>query len=115
MSQRHTTHFEESKGMCALKIKNAKMDDSGVYTVLVENQFGSDDSSGQLFVISPDGSQQMPKTPTSAAPKFSQADEFQQIVPPRIIKHFQSESFVNEGQNVLLSAMVEGFPTPEVS
>lgn len=51
MSQRHFV-YEESKKLCGLKIINSKASDTGVYSIVVDNQFGRDESSAQINVIS---------------------------------------------------------------
>lgn len=121
MSQRHTTHFEESKKICALKIKNAKADDSGVYTVVVENPYGSDDSSGQVFVGGPDDGRlrqpQQPMTPNILSPVQRAPpshEDIEQNKPPKIVKHLQPESSVTEGEPIILNCMIEGTPLPKV-
>ena len=89
MSQRHSTHLEELKKLCALKIINIKPEDSGHYSVVVENQFGSDDSSANLFVISSSDikpiQNKVPQSPV-IKPVY---DEIQREVPapPKIIKN----------------------------
>ena len=103
MSERHTTHFDELKKICALKIKNAKNDDSGLYSIVVENPYGSDDSSGQVNV----------NVPESIRPKYREEPEPVGKA-PRIVKPFQAENFINEGQPIILNCMIEGLPVPKV-
>lgn len=120
MSQRHTTHFDEVKKLCALKIKNAKPDDAGVYTLVVENPFGSDQSSGQISVLRPMDerprhmSQSSVPSPSPAPPRTPIDEVEMRIGPPRIIRHLQPETFVNEGQGITLTCMIDGVPLPTV-
>ena len=117
MSQRHTTHYDESKNVCALKIKNAKPDDAGVYTLVIENPYGADQSSCQVAVLRPvddrprHGSQSAPSPVAVKTP----IEEPMRMSPPRIIKHLQPETNVNEGQGLTLSCMIEGSPIPNVN
>ena len=121
MSQRHNTHVDETKKIVALKIKNAKVEDSGVYTVVVENPFGSDHSSGPVAVIPPaEPTYRPPSVSSMPAPKTPsvpyQATEVQPVVkPPKIIKPVQPETSVIEGEPVILNCVIEGYPTPQVS
>ena len=103
MSERHSTHFDELKKVCALKIKNAKDDDSGLYSVVVENPYGSDDSSGHVTV----------SLPELMRPKYKEEPE-PIAKPPRIVKHFQPENVINEGQPIMLNCVIEGLPLPKV-
>ena len=103
MSERHSTFFDDLKKICALKIKNAKNDDSGLYSIVVENSFGSDDSSGQVNV----------KLPEEHRPKYRVEPE-PIAKAPQIIKHFQSENYVDEGQPIILQCIIEGLPLPKV-
>lgn len=50
LSQRHFVYEEESKKLCGIKIKNAKPDDSGIYSLVIDNQYGTDDTSAQVIV-----------------------------------------------------------------
>lgn len=118
MSQRHTTHFDEVKKVCALKIKNAKPDDAGVYTLVIENPYGADQSSGQIVILKPvderprhpsHSQQPSPIVKTPVVP-----DEKYNLSPPRILKHLQPETTINEGQTITLSCMVDGTPLPNV-
>ena len=122
MSERHTTHVEESKKLCALKIRNAKRDDAGFYSVVVENPYGSDDSSAQVAIIGPEEPQKarIPSTsvPTPLArvphaPLVEQQSE--RVMPPRIVKHMLPETQVTEGQSVVITCVVEGVPTPQIT
>jgi hypothetical protein len=117
MSQRHTTHFDEIKKLCALKIKNAKPDDAGVYTLVIENPYGSDQSSGQVSIMRPveerprhSSSLPSPSPIVRSAP--SSADE--PMGPPRILKHLQPETTVNEGQPITLTCMIDSPNIPNV-
>jgi hypothetical protein len=116
MSQRHSTHLEELKKLCALKIINIKPEDSGHYSVVVENQFGSDDSSANLFVISSSDikpiQNKVPQSPV-IKPVY---DEIQREVPapPKIIKNMPPETTVNEGQSILLNCIIESQTVPIV-
>jgi hypothetical protein len=132
MSQRHLTHVEDSKKLCALKIRNAKKDDSGVYSVVVENPYGSDDSSTQVVVVTPQEQRsiipstsvptpiaQIPSTPTTAIKKPSQSNE-QQHKPlkyqaPHVVEHVNPEQTVTEGKPVVLSCIIEGTPIPQIT
>lgn len=117
MSQRHTTHYDELKKVCALKIKNAKRDDFGVYTVVVENPYGSDQSSGQVSVIFPEENRpRQPSVPASLPSPVVKAPQplQEEMKAPRILKHLQPETNVNEDQPVILSCMIEGSPLPQV-
>ncbi len=116
MSQRHTVHEEESKKLSGLKIKNAKYDDCGVYTLVVENPYGADQSSGQVIVVSPN---EVPRpkqssSSVSSMPKMEQLMPEEKIKPPRVIKHLQQETLINEGQPLVLNCLIEGEPTPKV-
>lgn len=110
------THFDESKKVCSLKIKNAKPDDAGVYTLMIENPYGADQSSGQLVVLRPlderqrQGSQSV-QSPVAKTPVEDQL----KMSPPRVLKHLQPETNVKEGQGITLSCMIEGTPIPNVS
>jgi hypothetical protein len=120
MSQRHTTHLEDTKNICALKIKNAKPDDSGFYSVVVENPYGSDDSTAQVIVVSPEEEKRPRHTSQpSAMPSYhrrpSEQDVEPVLKPPRIVKHIQPETTINEGQPIILNCMIEGFPLPKLS
>lgn len=42
---------EESKKICGIKIKNACGEDSGIYSLVADNTYGTDDSSAQVVVI----------------------------------------------------------------
>ena len=42
---------EESKKICGIKIKNACGEDSGIYSLVDDNTYGTDDSSAQVVVI----------------------------------------------------------------
>jgi hypothetical protein len=53
MSQRHSCHNDEAKRIVGVKIKGAQPEDSGVYSLVVENPYGADDSSCQLVVAEP--------------------------------------------------------------
>lgn len=117
MSQRHTTHVDEVKKICALKIKNAKTDDSGVYTVVVENPFGSDHSSGPAMVVQPEPIHQTRQPSVTRTPSISNPAEPSPqppVKPPRIVKHLQPETNVNEGQPIILNCMIDAFPAPQV-
>ena len=50
LSQRHFVYEEEAKKLCGIKIKSAKPDDSGIYSLVIDNQFGTDDTSAQVLV-----------------------------------------------------------------
>jgi hypothetical protein len=104
MSERHSTHFDELKKVCALKIKNAKRDDSGLYSIVAENPYGSDDSSGQVTV----------NVPEQIRPKYKEEPE-PIAQAPRIVKPFQPETFINEGQPIVINCVIEGLPLPKVS
>ncbi len=118
MSQRHSSHLEELKKLCALKILNTKLEDTGLYSVVVENHFGSDDSSGRLVVISSSDNKSLysktQQSPMIVKPTY---DETQREVPtpPKIIKHMLPETTVNEGQAILLSCLIESQSIPIVS
>ncbi len=117
MSQRHSSHLEELKKICALKIINIKPEDSGFYSVVVENQFGSDDSSSRLLVITSNDvkpvQSKLPQSPIVVKPIY---DEVQREVPapPKIIKHMHPETTANEGQAILLSCLIESQSIPVV-
>lgn len=116
MSQRHTTHFDEMKKVCSLKIKNAKPDDAGVYTLVIENPYGADQSSGQVVHLRP-VDEQRPRYPSqSVTSPISKTPEEPKLTmsPPRILKHLQPETNVNEGQGITLSCMIDGTPIPNV-
>jgi hypothetical protein len=118
MSQRHSAHVEELKKLCALKIINAKPEDSGYYSVVVENQFGSDDSSARLFVnssseIKPIHSK-VSQLPTVVKPVYEE-DQRQVPSPPKIIKHMPPETTVNEGQAIVLNCLIESESIPIVN
>jgi hypothetical protein len=118
MSQRHSTHLEELKKVCALKIVNVKYDDSGVYSVVVENQYGSDDSTAQVIILSPGESRPISSITSMPSPVVKQPyEEVQREVPspPKIIKHMQPETTVNEGQPILLNCLIESQTIPIVS
>lgn len=123
MSQRHTTHVDEMKKLCALKIRNAKPDDAGLYTVVVSNPFGSDDSSAHVGVLGPDdGKPATPRipstsvpTPLARMPTELPAHQPEKSAPPRIIKHMAPETQVNEGEHIVISCVVEGVPTPNIT
>lgn len=111
MSARHSTHFDENKKLCSLKIKDAKPDDAGLYTLIVQNAYGSDQTSAQVSLAQPEERSRHPSTvPSSpmvqpAAQKPEPAPE--QFRAPRIIKKMQPETTVNEDQAVVLSCMIE--------
>ena len=103
MSERHSTHFDDMKKIAALKIKNAKPDDSGLYSIVVENPYGTDDCSGQVNVNAPE----------QARHKYKEEPE-PIAMAPKIIKPFQPENLINEGQSILLNCIIEGLPVPKV-
>lgn len=112
MSARHSTHFDEIKKLCSLKIQNAKPDDAGVYTLVVQNPYGSDQTSGQVSLASADDAR--PRYPSSvpASPIVQPTPQKPEPKPeefraPRIIKKMQPETTVNEDQAVVLSCMIE--------
>ena len=112
MSQRHSTYEEESKKLCGLKIKNAKDDDSGVYTLVIDNLYGSDESAAHVTVIVPDDGRVRQRLGSSQGPlTVSQSDR---LVPPKIISHLQPEISVVEGQPIILNCLIEGLPLPQV-
>lgn len=117
MSQRHTTHFDEMKKVCSLKIKNAKHDDAGVYTLAIENPYGADQSSSQVVVLKPVEDRPRFQSQSAPSPVVRQPEEQQQFPmgPPRILKHLQPETNLNEGQTVVLSCMIDGSPIPNVN
>jgi hypothetical protein len=121
MSERHSTHVEEMKHICGLKIRNAKRDDAGVYSVVVENPYGQDDSSAQVNIVTPEDLRpRIPSTsvatPLVNAPLQSiEQKQREQNAPPRVIRHMQPETQVTEGGAVHVSALIEGVPTPQIS
>ena len=111
MSARHSTHFDESKKLFSLKIKNAKPDDAGIYTLVVQNAYGSDQTSGQVSFVQPE---ERPRHPSSvpSSPMVQPIVQKSEPTPeefraPRIIKKMQPETTVNEDQAVVLSCMIE--------
>ena len=141
MSQRHTVHNEESKKVCGVKIKNAKPEDSGIYSLVVENPYGADDSSAQV-VVTPVESRPRPSSVSSApSPSPYQANPVyaeehqpyeatikrpldaeeaslqhgQSIVPPRFVVGLPANHRLHEGEPIILSCQVEGSPKPSVN
>ena len=51
LSQRHFV-YEEAKKLCGLKIVNSVANDSGTYTLVIDNQFGKDECTSQVIVNS---------------------------------------------------------------
>jgi hypothetical protein len=119
MSERHTTHFEESKNICALKIRNAKKDDTGVYTLFIQNPYGSDESTAQVLVIVPDMrpvqqmAPQMPQSVINELPKMAPTPA-NETKPPKFVKHLQPETTLNEGNSLILNGMIESALPPQV-
>lgn len=119
MSERHTTHFEESKNICALKIRNAKKDDTGVYTLFIQNPYGSDESTAQVLVIVPDMrpvqqmAPQMPQSVIQEIPKMAPTPA-NETKPPKFVKHLQPETTLNEGNSLILNCMIESLVAPQV-
>lgn len=117
MSARHSTQFEESKKICSLKIKNAKPDDAGIYSLVVENPYGSDNCSAPVQFMAP-AETPRPKLhnvlpvppPQRPEPVISH-----KTIPPKFIKLLPPETFANEGDNIIFEVIIEGSPTPQVS
>ena len=116
MSQRHFTYEEESKKLCGLKIKNAKQDDSGVYTLVVDNIYGNDDSTAQIVVIVPDDGRARPRHGSSSGlpSHLQQQVHTEKLQPPKVITHLLQEITVTEGEPIVLNCMIEGLPLPQV-
>lgn len=117
MSARHTTQYEDSRKICTLRIANAKIEDSGIYSLLIENPYGSDNCSANIQVPGPVEPYIMPKhmappTPTQKPPAPPMS---QKPVPPRFIRLLQPETFANEGQTIIFECELEGSPTPTVN
>jgi hypothetical protein len=112
MSQRHSTYEEESKKLCGLKIKNAKNDDSGVYTLVIDNLYGSDDSTAHITVNVADDGRGRQRIGSSQGPQ--QTNQNEKLVSPKILSHLQPEVSVIEGQPIVLNCMIEGLPLPQV-
>jgi hypothetical protein len=119
MSQRHTCSLDEAKNIAYLKIKNVKPDDSGFYTIVVENPYGHDNSSAQAVIISPE--ENKPRQPYRAPMPAPQQQQQQPLLqappmsPPRITRPFAPETNIVEGESIVLSAIVHGSPTPQIS
>ncbi|RMZ96018.1 Titin [Brachionus plicatilis] len=111
MSARHSTHFDEMKKLCSLKIKNAKPDDAGLYTLVVQNPYGSDQTSGPVSLAVPEErARHSSSVPSSSMtqPMVQKAEpKPEEFRAPRIIKKMQPETTVNEDQAILLSCMIE--------
>jgi len=114
MSQRHFTYEEESKKLCGLKVKNAKEDDSGVYTLVVDNLYGSDDSTATVVVnVAGDPRRLRPRHGSfSGAPLQPQNERLQ---PPRVVTHLLPEITITEGEPIVLSCMIEALPLPQIA
>lgn len=118
MSARHSTQFEESKKICSLKIKQAKPDDAGIYSLVVENPYGSDNCSAPVQLVPameprpklhPNAVNVLPTPPQRPEPVISQ-----KTIPPKFIKLLPPETFANEGDNIVFEVIIEGSPTPQV-
>ena len=112
MSQRHSVYEEESKKLCGLKIKNAKEDDSGVYTLVVDNLYGSDDSTAQVIVNVSDARRIRPRHGSFSSVPSQQPQE--KLLPPKVVTQSLPEITINEGEPIILSCMVEALPLPQV-
>ena len=112
MSQRHFVYEEESKKLCGLKIKNAKEDDSGVYAVVIDNLYGTDDSTAQVVVILPNDGRIRQRNGSNTA---LQQPACEKLLPPRVGTNLVPEQTVMEGEPIVLNAIIEGLPLPLLS
>ena len=110
MSQRHSTYEEESKRLCGLKIKSAKNDDSGVYTLVIDNLYGSDDSTAHLNVNVADDGRARQRIGSQGPQQINE-----KLVAPKILSNLQPEVSVVEGQPIVLNCKIEGLPLPQVN
>ena len=123
MSQRHSCHNDETKRICGIKIKNATPEDSGVYSLVIENPYGADDSSCQVVVMPPEPRQRLASAdsvPYSPLPDQAmnaplRMEESANPVPPKFIIGLPPNGKLNEGEPISLSCKVEGSPVPNVS
>jgi hypothetical protein len=118
-SSRIKTNYNPSNGIVTIKLEDVNVYDAGSYKIAADNIGGRAESACVVYInkapvidVGPESRlQSAPRTPSSSAPKM---EESQKIIPPRIIRHFQPEQLFNEGQTIILSCMVEGFPIPQV-
>jgi hypothetical protein len=59
MSQRHSCHNDEAKRICGVKIKNATPSNTRIYSLVIENPYGADDSTCQVIVAPPEPRQRL--------------------------------------------------------
>ena len=120
LSQRHTVSFDEHNSVIALKIKNATPDDSGVYTVRIQNPLGSDSSDCQVRV-SPAFAPKRVEDHLNPAYQVMVTEEVavtEVQVPvraPRIMKAIQHDVNIKEGEPFQLTCIVDGYPEPKVN
>ena len=108
MSQRHSCHCDEGKRICGIKIKNATPEDSGIYSLVIENPYGADDSSCQVLVSPPEP--KLHRTiSVESVPPFSPLPTTNAIeegtclnaIPPKFVLGLPANKYVNEGNRLV--------------
>lgn len=122
MSARHSCHNDEAKRICGVKIKNAQPEDSGVYSLVIENPYGADDSSCQVIVTAPRprlmSQDSVPYSPVGIpeSPSYTgPMEESANAIPPKFVVGLPANGKVNEGEPIHLNCRVEGSPMPQVT
>jgi predicted DNA-binding antitoxin AbrB/MazE fold protein len=121
-SNRYTVNYDFPTGVITLSINEAQMNDVGNYTVLADNEVGSDQTSCNAFInqlpnidstpmINPDAFRFL-EHPTGRAP--ASREDIENLRPPKVIIPL-TDVRLEEGQSVQLACKIEGYPRPKVS
>lgn len=115
---RFSTHYDIYTGLAKLNISDARLNDTGMYTVVAENKAGSDRTDGQLTVEKVAGVDETPIINPNAfaylnRPEPIRKEEVPKAVPPKVIVPLGNAN-VEEGKPVFLACKIDGTPKPIV-
>lgn len=121
-STRLNPDFDLKTGVVSLKINEAQTNDSGVYEVFVENDYGNDRTQSRLIVDISPGIDQSPivdpnafkylNTPKSQ-PREMADEDGNKFSPPKVIVPLK-DIRVNDGQPATFLSKIVGYPIPNI-
>ena len=119
-STRFNTKYEPTSGDVDIDVNFVKKIDTGNYICKAVNPYGTDETVTRINILDVPNIDETPLVDPekfialeSEKPINNNKDNSSQLVPPRVLIPL-SDARINEGEPILFSCRIDGFPKPKV-